>query len=36
MTDFNLTPPKALMGTIKAKDKIMLRFEARITESAVL
>ncbi|MBC3758598.1 YceI family protein [Hyunsoonleella sp. SJ7] len=36
MTDFDLTPPEALMGTIKAEDNIMLRFKTRFTESAVL
>ncbi|WP_406683994.1 YceI family protein [Seonamhaeicola sp. MEBiC1930] len=36
MTDFNLIPPEALLGTIKAKDEIMLRFDARFTESTLL
>ncbi|TXG39286.1 YceI family protein [Seonamhaeicola maritimus] len=36
MTDFNLTPPEALMGAIKAKDDIMLKFAARFIESTIL
>ncbi|TYA71644.1 YceI family protein [Seonamhaeicola marinus] len=36
MTDFNLTPPEALMGTIKAKDDIMLKFDVRFTETTLL
>lgn len=36
MTDFNLTPPEALMGTIKAKNDIMLKFDTRFTEPTLL
>ncbi|AUS05731.1 YceI family protein [Pseudotamlana carrageenivorans] len=36
LTSFNLTPPKALMGTIKAKDDIFLRFETNFSEPTIL
>ncbi|WP_067144719.1 YceI family protein [Pseudotamlana agarivorans] len=36
LSSFNLTPPKRLMGTIKAKDDIVLRFETNFTESPIL
>ncbi|WP_299549740.1 YceI family protein [Seonamhaeicola sp.] len=36
MTDFNLTPPEALSGTVKAKDDVMLRFDARFAGSTLL
>lgn len=36
LTSFNLTPPNGLMGTVKAKDDIVLRFETNFAESPIL
>ncbi|WP_136480830.1 YceI family protein [Cognatitamlana onchidii] len=36
MTAFNLTPPEALMGTIQAKDDIVLRFDTSFVQSTIL
>ncbi|WP_248723177.1 YceI family protein [Seonamhaeicola sp. ML3] len=36
MTDFNITPPKALLGKLKVKDDLMIRFETKfITEESL-
>ncbi|TNJ42143.1 YceI family protein [Tamlana fucoidanivorans] len=34
MTEFNLTPPQVMMGAIKAKDDIVLRFETSFVTEA--
>ncbi|KAB1068449.1 YceI family protein [Tamlana haliotis] len=36
LTSFDLTPPVALKGTIKAKDDIVLRFETHFSEATVI
>jgi polyisoprenoid-binding protein YceI len=33
MTDFNIIPPSGMLGTVQAKDDIILRFETRFIET---
>lgn len=36
MTEFNIIPPAGLLGTIQAKDEIMLRFETSFIETSFI
>lgn len=36
MTDFNIIPPKGLLGAVKAKDEIILRFETNFIEPSFI